>query len=316
MMEMSYLDDKRLMTKIAHMYYEDGVKQSEIAKSIGVSRSLISKYLTKAKDMGIVEIIIHDDNDSPFVALESKLERHFHLREVICVPSTKDKSMKARLGEAASNYLMRIITGKERIGISSGTTLNEVAHAMIKSQRFPEVSFIPLVAGMGDEQVDIHSNNIVARLAEKLGARYRLLHAPVLVDSKEAKQMLMQQSAIKSVFEEANQSDIALVGIGGTPEHSTMVKSYLSNNKEFMNYQGIVGDICYNFIDENGNPADHRWNERAININLACLKQIDLVIGVASGEEKIQAIRAALVGNLIDVLITDDQTAERLLFES
>ncbi len=42
--------------------------------------------------------------------------------------------------------------------------------------------------------------------------------------------------------------------------------------------------------------------------------QIDLVIGVASGKEKEQAIRAALKGDLIDVLVTDDETAETLLF--
>ncbi|GAA5415745.1 sorbitol operon regulator [Paraliobacillus ryukyuensis] len=311
---MSILEDKRLMIKIAHMYYEEGVKQSDIARSFGVSRPMISKYLSKAKEQGIVQIIIHDEDIHPFMALEAKLERQFNLKEVVCVSSTDNDSIKSRLGEAASNYLLRMLNGNESIGVSSGTTLNQVAVAMQVNKHYPDVSFVPLVAGMGDERVDIHSNSIVARLAENLGAHFKLLHAPVLVDSKEAKDIIRNQSTIKSVFDTAHHANIALVGIGGTPQHSTMVKSYLNNKNEFVDYQGIVGDICYNFIDENGQAVNHPWNERVINIDLESLKQIDLVIGVASGKEKEQAIRAALKGDLIDVLVTDDDTAETLLF--
>lgn len=310
---MALLGDRRLLVKIAHMYYEEGATQSEIANAIGVSRSLISKYLTKAREAGVVEIIIHEQDDHPFTGLESKVEKRYGLREVICVEANESDDSKARLGAAASNYLLRMIRNGQTIGISSGTTLYEVATAMTSSQYFPELQFIPLVGGMGDERVDIHANQIVAKLAEVLKAKCKLLHAPVLVDSKEAKEIIVNQSSIKSIFEAGAKSDIAMVGIGGTPAHSTMVKSYLQQTNDVIEYENVAGDICYNFINEDGRAADNDWNDRVISMDLEHVKQIPLVIGVASGQEKIKAIQAALAADLVHVLITDDVTARMLL---
>ncbi len=310
---MSFLDDRRLMVKIAHMYYEQGCKQSEIAHTIGVSRSLVSKYLTKSRELGIVEIIIHEEENHPFTGLESKLEKRYGLREVVCINSNEGESSKAKLGVTASEYLLRMIRNGQTVGVSAGTTLYEVAKNMSSSQYFPELRFVPLVGGMGDERVDIHANQIVAKLAESLRAKYKLLHAPVLVDSKEAKDIIVDQSSIRSIFDIGKKADIAIVGIGGTPEHSTMVKSYLHQTSEEFEYGNIAGDILYNFIDENGEVASNAWNDKVIALDLEELKKIPLVIGVASGKEKIKAIKGALKGQLIHVLITDDETAKALL---
>lgn len=302
--------------KMAHMYYEEGATQSEIAKAMGVSRSLISKYLTKAKEEGIVEIIIHDDIIHPFRKLEMQVERAYGIREVVCIPSFGGESSKSRLGAATAKYLLRVMQDGQVIGVSSGTTLFEVAKAMPSNQTYPSVRFVPLVGGVGNERVDIHANHIAATLARQLHSEYKLLHTPVMVDSKEAKKVFMSQSSIKSVFDLAAQADIALVGIGGAPEHSTMVRSYLGQeHQEHFAERDIVGDICANFINENGTVTKSSWNERIISLELEKLKEIPLVIGVASGKEKVQSIKAALKGNMIDVLMTDEETAKDLLLE-
>ncbi|MCR6106936.1 sugar-binding transcriptional regulator [Salipaludibacillus agaradhaerens] len=310
---MSFLEDRRLLVKIAYMYYEEGATQSEIAKTIGFSRSLISKYLTKAKELGVVEIIIHEDEEHPFMGLEAKIERKYDLKEVICVPSSND-SAKSRLGTAAAKYLLRVIKDGKTIGFSSGTTLNEVAKAMPQTTNYSQLLTVPLVGGMGDEQVDIHANSIVARIAEKLNARYKLLHAPVLVDSKEAKDVIINLGVIKNTLDIGRAVDIAVVGIGGTPEHSTMVKSYLDHgNDKGINYNEIVGDICYNFIDSHGKAPSNSWNDRVVALEVNKLKDIPHVIGIASGSNKVKAIQSALNGELLNVLITDEETALALL---
>ena len=84
---MIVLDNRRILVKVAQMYYEEGATQSEIAEKIGVSRSLISKYLTKARELGIVEITIHDEGLHLFHQLERKVERLYNLREVVCIES-------------------------------------------------------------------------------------------------------------------------------------------------------------------------------------------------------------------------------------
>lgn len=313
---MTFIEDRRSLVKMAHMYYEEGATQSEIAKEMGVSRSLISKYLAKAKEEGIVEIIIHDDIIHPFRQLEMQVERSYGIREVVCIPSFGGESSKSRLGAAAAKYLLRVMQDGQTIGVSSGTTLYEFTKALTSSQQYPSVEFVPLVGGMGNERVDIHANHIVSTLANQLGAQYKLLHTPVMVDSKEAKEVFKQQSSIKSVFDLVSKADIAVVGIGGTPEHSTMVKSYLG--EEHQNYfadQKVVGDICNNFINEDGSVTKNTWNEQVIALEVETLKDIPLVIGVASGREKVKAIKAALKGRLIGVLITDEETASALLEE-
>lgn len=311
---MSYLDDRRLLVKIANMYYEEGVKQSEIAKKVGVSRSLISKYLTRARKEGIVEIIIHGNDLRSFTSIETKLEKKYGLREVVCVESTDSKSSKSPLAAKASEYLLRMIRNDQVIGVTSGTTLNEVANTMSSSQFFPNTCFVPLVGGMGDENVDIHSNSIVAKFADKLQAKYHFLHAPVIMDSKEARDIMIKQTSIRNIFELGMKADIALVGIGGSPKHSTMVKSYEDYGVvDDLNEQEIAGDICYNFINDEGTLVENEWNEKTISADINKLKEIPLVIGVAAGEEKVRAIKAALHGKLVHVLITDETTAKLLL---
>lgn len=309
-----FKQDKRILVKIAQMYYEEGATQSEIAEKIGISRSLVSKLLTKARDEGIVEIIIHDEHIHQFKNLERKIERLYDLREVVCVESVGKEASKKQLGEAASEYLHRVIRDGQIIGMSSGTTLNEVAKAINSVQLYPTATVVPLVGGMGNERVDIHSNSIVSKVGNALQSKYELLHVPVMVDTKEAREVLIRQPSIRSIFQLAEQSHIAIVGIGGRPEDSTMVKSYMgSDHLQITTDHEIVGDICYNFINKFGKPVKNAWNDRVIAIELEKLKTIPLIIGVASGLEKVQAIKAALEGSLIHVLITDEATGNALI---
>ncbi|HET7616726.1 MAG TPA: sugar-binding domain-containing protein, partial [Bacillales bacterium] len=96
---------------------------------------------------------------------------------------------------------------------------------------------------------------------------------------------------------------------------STMVDiGYLnSDDLKELKQSGVVGDISSRFVDLNGNRVDNSINRRVIGIDCEDLKKIKEVIGIAYGRGKIKAIQAILNGGYLDVLITDDQTAESLL---
>lgn len=49
----------RLLTRVAELYYEQGLTQEGISAELGYSRSAISRLLTEAREVGIVEITIH-----------------------------------------------------------------------------------------------------------------------------------------------------------------------------------------------------------------------------------------------------------------
>lgn len=313
---MGYSDDNRLLVELASMYYNEGAKQEEIAKKFSISRSLVSKYLAKARSLGLVEIIIHDELLHPFQQLEQNIQRQYGLKEVICVPSTGEESLNKRLGIAAAKYLTRITKADATIAISAGTTIHEAAVNFSAKNHLPNVRFIPLVGGLGREHATLQANVLCELFASKCGAVAVELHAPITVDSAEAREVFLNQSFIKNVFKKARNADISLVGIGGTPVYSTMTKAYLAKEEgmklEFTNGT-IVGDICYNFIDEVGALVDCEWNKRVLSLEVSDLKRIPLKIAAAGGKDKVKGIKAALTGDWVDVLITDEDTAKALL---
>lgn len=314
---MSYSKDMRLLVEIAYMYYDEGAKQADIAKAYNISRSLVSKYLTRAREMGLVEITIHDDLIHPFKHLEDKLKRKYGLDEVICIAKTEESRLVKKLGSAAAKYLARIIQPNQSVGLSSGTTVHETAVSFHPKSKLTDVTFIPMVGGLGQQHMDVQANVVCDIFSKNSGGQVVELHAPITVDSSEAKKVFMEQSFIKKVFQQAKQVDIALVGVGGLPVYSTMTKAYLSEKTselaKDLERNDIVGDICYNFIDKDGKLVKCNWNDRVMSISLEELRSIPKVIGVCGGSDKIEGINAAIIGGLITTLITDENTAKLLL---
>lgn len=75
---------------------------------------------------------------------------------------------------------------------------------------------------------------------------------------------------------------------------------------------GAVGDICFRFFNADGEAVKSPLMKRVIGIDLVKLRACKRVVGVAGGTQKVQAILGALRGGLIDILITDQRTAEAL----
>jgi DNA-binding transcriptional regulator LsrR (DeoR family) len=75
----------------------------------------------------------------------------------------------------------------------------------------------------------------------------------------------------------------------------------------------VVGDICARHYDAFGNELDIDLNHRVVGIELEALHNIPHVIGVAGGEAKAEAILGALRGEHVNVLVTDDATALKVL---
>lgn len=312
---MAFQNDTRMLVEIAHMYYGDNYTQNQIAKKLNISRSLVSKCLTKAHKIGLIEITIHDESLQPNKDLEEKILEKYDLDEIICVSASEPASIKQRISSAAAKYLSRVIKQDSIIGVSAGTTVHEIASNLHLSIQMESLTFVPLVGGLGREHNDIQSNVVCNIFARRTGGISEEMYAPVLVDSKEAKKIMLNQKFIKSSFDLIKNVDIALVGIGGQPTYYEMSRAYLHKVDPITNIGsgGVVGDICYNFIDKFGNSVDSEWNNRVMAISLDELRKLPLVIGVAGGENKIEGIRASLRGKLVNVLITDVFTAKELL---
>lgn len=309
-------EDIKLLIEIAYMYYDEGAKQSEIGKKYNISRSLVSRYLKKAKEYGIVEILIHDELLHPYYELEQKIKKKYSLKDVICVESIDNRlAQKRRVANAAAKYFLRQLKEFDVVAITGGTTVDEISNLITSSTSYPNATFVSLTGGFGGETTHIQANIICEKFATKLGTKAKYLYAPILVDSYEAKKVFISQTYIKDVLNTAKNADILLTGIGGFPSYSTLANAHLDQILTLTDdqYNNIVGDFCYNFIDKNGNLIDSEWNKRVITLSIDEVKNIPNVIVAAEGEEKIKSIYSSLKAELIDVLVTDKATGSALL---
>ena len=106
-----------------------------------------------------------------------------------------------------------------------------------------------------------------------------------------------------------------LVGIGAMHDSATIVKSGALNQNDlfYLKMHNAVGDVLCHFLDKDGQVIHTPIEDRLISTPLDRLKSMNNVIGLAAGREKIEAIRAVLRGGYLDILITDEPTANLLL---
>ncbi|MCM3728157.1 sugar-binding transcriptional regulator [Neobacillus cucumis] len=308
-------EERRQLVKVASFYYIKGFTQEQIAKKIGVSRPVISKQLQKAKDYGIVEVFIKDETVHT-VELEEKVEECYGLKDVVVVP-VSDQYLEMRkkvIGQVAANYIIKNFRNVRRIGIGWGSTLAELVREYPYERR-EDVKIIPLVGGMGSQQVDIHANQLAYELAKKMNGSCSYLYAPAILDSEGLRNRLVNMIDVKSVLEEARKVDLALVGIGNPYKESTLEKiGYIKEEDiEDLRKSGAVGDISSRFLDSNGRPINHPINDKVIGTTLDEIKEVPVVVGVVEGTNKLESIRGALRGNYLDVLIIDEVSASALL---
>ncbi len=309
--------DLRLLIELANMYYNEGATQQEIANKFHISRSLVSKYLIKARENGAVEIIIHDELINPYYELENSLSDIFDIDEVICVlHDENDLILKKRLGLAGAKYLTRVIKANQSVGISTGSTLLEIGRNLSPNTRFVDNTFVPLVGGLGKVEYEVHAHMITEMIARKTHAKYLEFYAPVILDNASSKAVFLNQPFIASVLDAAKKVDIAIVGVGVHPSKNKITKYYFdifdfSHEYEFL-MQEAVSDMGYIFVNKEGKEIKCDWNNRILGLNLNDLKSIDTTVVIAGGDDKYHGIKAACNSQVVNVLITDDKTASRI----
>jgi len=313
-----YTNDARTtyLAEIAFLYYDHGKSQEEIAQQFGISRSAVSRLLTEARDKGIVEIIVHYPwRTSP--ELEQALVSKFELKaaNVLVAENKRQDEMLQGLGVLAARYLDRIIYDGVTIGISWGTALYQMIRAL-RPRYLHNVQVVQLIGASGSENVPTDGPILAQLLTGQLGGSCYYLHVPLVVESEAISEVLLQDRNIRDTLARAERADVALVGIGTTrSDLSSLLRAGYVNEAEAEGIRaaGAVGDICGQHFALTGEWLDIDINRRIVGISLDTLCKISTVIGVAGGSPKGAAILGALRGGYVNVLITDDQAAQKVL---
>nr|WP_263315037.1 sugar-binding transcriptional regulator [Mammaliicoccus sp. Marseille-Q6498] len=300
--------------KIAKLYYQDGLSQETIAKKLEISRPTVSRLLNHAKEHGFVTVKI-DDPYQDAESLASLLKTKFNLKDCIVEHASHNDyvNVQSAIGKRTAEYLNKIVKNGDKIGVSWGKTMYQVSQ-FLEPSLLKDISVVQLKGGISFSHVETKSHQILERFAQAFNATPRDLPLPVIFDVKEVKQMVEKDRHIKSILEQGRQVDTAIFTVGTVRDSSLLFKLGFFNEEEKEQIkQTAVGDICSRFYNRNGEVANEAINNRTIGIELESLKEIENTILVAGGAHKIEAIKGALKGDLSNILITDQYTAQALL---
>jgi len=320
MSDMSRQDEIRLMSKIARMYYVQGIRQKGITDRLQLHQSTVSRLLKRAREVNMVRFSVTAP-PGIFSDLEDQLTDKFALKDAVVIDgSVEEEPMVRDLGAATAYYLETTLKPGTKIGISSWSrSLFAMVGALHPGDYCKDGKVVQMVGGVGNVGVHQEATNLAQRLAITIGATSVLLQAPAIVASAEARRILNREPFAREAVEtykKIGKPDLAIVGIGSMEPSRLLARSrnvFSPLERAELGRLGAVGEICFKYFDAQGAPIKSPLMQRVVGIELAHLKSFTRVIGVAGGKKKTAAILAALRGGWIDVLITDRRTGEALL---
>ncbi len=311
-------DRQRLMTKVARMYYEQGMLQPEIAAQLSMTQAMISRLLSAAEREGIVRTTVITPA-GVYPELEDELERRFGLTDAIvadCAVDSREQILRD-IGGAAASYLETTLGSDEVVGISSwNETLLRVVGAMQPSRRSAGGHVVQVLGGIGVPTAAVHSFGLTAQLASLLKAEPHFLPAPGVTVSTEAAALYLAEPSVAETLALFERLTIGLVGIGALEMIDENESIFARSDLNELSRLGAVGDICLRFFDDRGIPVESEFDQRVISLTLDQFKRVPRRVAVAGTTGKVEAIRAALEGRLVNILVTDRFTAERLLSQA
>jgi deoxyribonucleoside regulator len=311
--------DARLarLVEVARAYYLEHQTQAEIARSLGISRSQVSRYLSSARELGIVQVRVTIPARETSSLRESLRRRYPHLRDVVVAPAFSGNldAVRAIIGRCAANWLMDKVQPGHRVALGCGRTLRAMVDAM-PERYIPNVTVVQAMGNVGHEAHNIDYNEIARKAGAAIGAQVYYLSAPAILGrgSGTAAALVVANPTLEFTLSLVRRADVYVVGLGSLESDQLYARVGLIRQEELNDLKGrAVGDICGRFFDLNGLEQPSAFNDRIVGVGLDDLCRAQVAIGVAGGPDKVAPLLGALRGRLINVLVSDEQTIHSLL---
>jgi DNA-binding transcriptional regulator LsrR (DeoR family) len=312
--------EEELTVRALWLAYIGKYTQDKIAQFLNISRAKVQRLIANGIAQEFVAVQICHEIGT-LIEIEEEVKSKFGIEHCQVVPRMPGKTCAETymesLGLAGSTYLFNLLSGPEKktIGMGMGRTLLHVAKHFQKRNdtHLNNHKFIPLI-GSFTKKSAMNPMNLMYLLGEKTTAETYFLPAPFFVDSVEERKILEKQRSVKNVLDLALKADHYFIGIGEIGPTSALLKYGLISKKlqNQLRSKGAVAEIVGKFINKKGKLVDHPINQLSITIPIETLRDKSAV-AVCSGLEKVIAIQTVLKKKLISGLITDEDTAGRLL---
>lgn len=298
--------EHRLMIKAVWYYYIENYTQQNISHLLGVSRSKVIALLERARQTGVIRFNVQQDS-SRRMEMERRLLDRFGLRDAFIVPGAGTlPNPNESIAQAAAMYILRQAADGAFINMGYGDTTSRILNHLATAAQLP-LNVVSLTGGVSYYLPNTTSNVFNARLY--------LIPSPLLLSSAGLRDSLRREPDVEEIFRMIPLSSMSVVGIGCMGDRATIVKNGILNHNDFtfLKMRGAVGDVLSHFLDKNGEVVSHDLEGRLMSTSMDQIRTLDNVIGAAGGSDKAESILAVLRGGYLDVLITDEDTAQLLL---
>lgn len=240
--------------------------------------------------------------------IEKKLAHILSMERVILLKGDADQleTVKRNISEEAALILMRWIRDGDVVAISGGEIMAGVAGAMPPFHMSLDV--LPACGGLG-RKVEYLPNVVAARLAERVGGNYHIIHVPEGLSPelyRQVKKALPQSKVMDTLFPKVR---ILLTGIN---DFFDMMKwrDFPADVKERLVRDKAVGEGLGLFSDQNGKVLYRLYNGGITKEDIPTIPHILLAAG---GRHKGRAILAMARTGIRGTLITDEGAANEIL---
>ncbi|MEM8540301.1 MAG: sugar-binding domain-containing protein [Pseudomonadota bacterium] len=308
-------EDEYFLTEVCWHYYVNEMTQSEIAGSLGVTRLRVNQAIQQAKSNGMVKVQI-ESRALPRMELQTALCEKYNLKNaVVALANRESYDYHLAVGAALASYLSESIKANDwkKIGVSWGVTLQNAINKMLR-QSLPDREIITLMGGTS-KGANFNTFSIASGFAERLGASYSLLAAPIFLSPDVDRESFLAQDFFADHFQKFHELDAVILTASNISSLSYLVNMGLPHkiNEETLVGYGAIGDVVGRFLDSRGMPVSTELDSCTIGIELDVLEKVNDRILAAAGEHKVRVIHAALSRGIANILVTDDVTAEKLL---
>ncbi|MCC4245968.1 sugar-binding transcriptional regulator [Stappia indica] len=296
------------------LYYVAGNTQDEIARKLGVSRQSAQRLVSLAVTERLIKVRL-DHPIARCMELGRNLADRFGLRSCEVVPSDPaTPSSIVGIAQAAAGEMERHLKSNEPKIIAFGTGRALRASVdQLPTMDCPQHKVVSLLGNMMSDG-SASAYNVIIRMADRVNARHYPMPLPVFARSKRERTLLHNQEPVHNILELAKDADVTFVGVGNMGETAPLfVDGFISRDEmSALTAAGAIGEITSWVYDRNGELIEGLTNDLVASAPLGKARDKP-VIGIAAGEAKVDAILGALRGELLNGLITNELTAERLL---
>lgn len=314
---------------LQQIFYNQPIGRRQLTRNIGLTERVIRAEVDLLKSRGALQttplgIYLTDYGEEMLRDLEElvpglfniqslgeKIKARFGLREVIIVPGDSNNDLLAKddLGRAAAEYLRKILYPGCILAVTGGSTLAGVASMMREGiEDAQDIFVVPARGGLG-ENVETQAGNIAAKIAQTIGAQYRLLHIPDNLEQSTA-EALKKDIHFSEVIKTIKSAHILIHGIGPAWEMADR-RSLSAEEKKILQLHDARGEALRYYFDQWGKII---FEIPGIGLECEDVHHIDTIIAVAGGSHKAAAIEAVLSSGNEHILITDEGAAQKIIY--